>query len=67
MSLAALTACTDNDFESQKVAQQEATPVISEVINNNDAFTRASKIMGKRSLIATKNALTDSIISFYNF
>ena len=42
MSLAALTACTDNDFESKNVAQQEASPVVFEVLNNNDAFTRAS-------------------------
>lgn len=39
MSLAALTACTDNDFESQKVAE-EISPVKFEVIN--DALTRAS-------------------------
>ena len=42
MSLAAFTACTDNDFESKNVAQQEASPVVFEVLNNNDAFTRAS-------------------------
>lgn len=41
MSLAALTACTDNDFESQKVAE-EVGSVQFEVLNNNDAFTRAS-------------------------
>lgn len=41
MSLAAFTACTDNDFESQKVAE-EVGSVQFEVINNNDAFTRAS-------------------------
>lgn len=40
MSLAALTACTDNDFESQKVAE-EVSPVQFEVINNN-VMTRAS-------------------------
>lgn len=39
MSLAALTACTDNDFESQKVAE-EVSPVQFEVINN--VMTRAS-------------------------
>lgn len=42
MSLAALTACTDNDFESKNAVQQEASPVVFEVLNNNDAFTRAS-------------------------
>ncbi len=41
MSLAALTACTDKDFESQKVAE-EVGSVQFEVLNNNDAFTRAS-------------------------
>lgn len=41
MSLAALTACTDNDFESQKVAE-EVGSVQFEILNNNDAFTRAS-------------------------
>jgi len=40
MSLAALTACTSDDFESQKVAQQEASPIQFEVLNN-DALTRA--------------------------
>ena len=41
-ALAVLTACTDNDFESKNVAQQEASPVVFEVLNDNDAFTRAS-------------------------
>ena len=40
MSLAALTACTNDEFESQNVAQ-EASPVQFEVLNN-DAVTRAS-------------------------
>ena len=40
MSLAALTACTDNDFESQKVAE-EVGSVHFELLNN-DAQTRAS-------------------------
>ena len=57
MSLAALTACTDNDFESQKVAQQEATPVTFEVINNNDAFTRASMNGNKVAWSATDGDL----------
>ena len=42
MALTALTACTTDDFESKSVAQQEASPVKFEVINNNDVFTRAS-------------------------
>lgn len=41
MSLVAFTACTDTDFESQKVAEETST-VQFEVINANDAFTRAS-------------------------
>lgn len=41
MSLVAFTACTDNDFESQKVAE-EVGSVQFEVLNNNDAFTRAA-------------------------
>ena len=44
MSLAALTACTDNDFESKNVANVagEAGSVQFEVINNIDGGTRAS-------------------------
>ena len=42
MSLVALTACTDNDFESQKKVAEEVGSVQFEVLNNNDAFTRAS-------------------------
>lgn len=41
MSLAALTACTNDEFESQNVAQEES-PIQFEVLNNNDGFTRAS-------------------------
>jgi len=40
MALAALAACTDTDFESQKVAEETGN-VQFEIINN-DAFTRAS-------------------------
>lgn len=39
MSLAALTACTDNDFESQQKMAEEVSPVQFEIVNN--AFTRA--------------------------
>ena len=41
MSLAALTACTNDEFESQKVAE-ETSPVQFEVVNFNEATTRAS-------------------------
>ena len=43
MSLAALVACTDNDFESQsqKVAE-EISPIQFELVNGDDALTRAS-------------------------
>ena len=41
MSLAALTACTNDEFESQNVAQ-EVSPIQFEVINEDDALTRAS-------------------------
>ena len=41
MSLAAFTACTDNDFESQKVAE-ETSPIQIELINFSDGMTRAS-------------------------
>ena len=42
ISLAALTACTSDDFESKKIAAEGTSPVKFEVINNNDGFTRAS-------------------------
>ena len=42
MSLAALAACTNDDFQSQNVVAEESSPVKFEVINNNDDFTRAS-------------------------
>lgn len=40
MSLVALTACTNDDFQSKQQIAEEASPVKFEVINN--AFTRAS-------------------------
>lgn len=40
MSLAALTACTNDDFESKQIAAEESSPIQFEVIN--DALTRAS-------------------------
>lgn len=42
MSLVAFTACNSDDFENQQIAEQAVSPVQFEVINNNDAFTRAS-------------------------
>lgn len=42
MSLAALAACTSDDFESQNVVAEETSPVQFEVINGNDALTRAA-------------------------
>ena len=42
MSLAALTACNSDDFENQQIAEQAVSPVQFEVLNSNDAFTRAS-------------------------
>lgn len=40
MSLVALTACTNDDFQSKQQIAEEASPIQFEVINN--AFTRAS-------------------------
>ena len=40
MSLVALAACTNDDFESQNVVAEKSSPVQFEVIN--DGFTRAS-------------------------
>lgn len=40
MSLAALTACTNDDFEKQQIVAEESSPIQFEVIN--DAFTKAS-------------------------
>ena len=58
MSLAALTACTDNDIESVSVAQQEASSVVFEVINGNDAMTRASMNGNKVAWSAEDGAAT---------
>lgn len=55
MSLAALTACTNDDFENKSVAQQEVSPVQFEVIN--DAFTRASMSGNKVVFSATDGDL----------
>ena len=42
ISLAALTACNSDDFESQQIAEQAVSPIKFEVLNNSDAQTRAS-------------------------
>jgi len=42
MSLAALASCSTDDFENKTVAEGAASPVQFEVINGNDAITRAS-------------------------
>jgi len=42
MSLAALTACTTDDFESQQPVAEGVGSIQFEVINGNDAMTRAS-------------------------
>ena len=57
MSLAALTACTNDDFESQKVAEEAVSPVQFEVVNENDDFTRASMAGNKIVWNATQNDL----------
>lgn len=56
MSLAALTACTNDEFESQNVAQEES-PIQFEVLNNNDGFTRASMNGNKIKWEASKGDL----------
>ena len=56
MSLAALTACTNDEFESQNVAQEES-PIQFEVLNNNDGFTRASMKGNKIKWEASKGDL----------
>ena len=55
MSLAALAACTNDDFETQGVAEQ-ASPIQFEVINN-DATMRASMDGNKISWSATDGDL----------
>jgi len=57
MSLAAMVSCsTNDDFESQKVAQ-ETSPIKFEVLNNNDAITRASMDVNKIVWSATDGDL----------
>ena len=42
ISLASLTACNSDDFESQQIAEQAVSPIKFKVLNNDDAQTRAS-------------------------
>ena len=42
MSLAVLASCSTDDFQSQANLAEESGSVQFEVVNNNDAFTRAS-------------------------
>ena len=58
MSLAALTACTNDEFESQNVAQEES-PIQFEVLNNNDGFTRAS--MNGNKIVWNAKRVTSSL------
>lgn len=62
MSLAALTACTSDDFESQKVAE-EVGNVQFEVINN--AVTRAS-MGGTNNNTITWNATQNDLFTLYH-
>ena len=52
MSLAALAACTNDDFESQGVVAEQTSPIEFEVINNN-ATMRAS--MNGNSIVWSAN------------
>lgn len=63
MSLAMLTACTDNDFESQKVAQ-EVGAVQFEFVNNNDA-TRAA-MMGTNNNKLVWSSEDKDILTLYH-
>ena len=42
MSLAALAACTTDEFESQQKVAENVSPIQFELVNDNDALTRAS-------------------------
>lgn len=42
MSLAALAACTNDDFENQGAVAEQTSPIQFELINGNDASMRAS-------------------------
>ena len=57
MSLAALTACTTDDFESQQPVAEGVSSIQFEVINDNDAETRASMNGNKIAWSATDGDL----------
>ena len=42
LSLAALAACTTDEFESQQKVAENVSPIQFEIVNDNDALTRAS-------------------------
>ena len=57
MSLVALTACTTDDFESQQPVAEGVSSIQFEVINDNDAETRASMNGNKIAWSATDGDL----------
>jgi len=57
MSLAALAACTNDDFESQNVIAEQTSPIQFELINGNDASMRASWNSGKIAFSAADGDL----------
>ena len=56
LSLAALTACTsdDLDLESQGVVAEQTSPIQFEIVNDNDALTRAS-MSGNKVVFSAKD------------
>ena len=65
MSLAALTACTNDDFESKNVAQ-EVSPVQFEVINDNEAMTRASMTGNDAGTVIKWSAADGDLFTLYH-
>lgn len=64
MSLAMLTACTDNDFESKQKEAQEAGAVQFEFVNDNDA-TRAA-MMGNNNNKLVWSAEDKDLLTLYH-
>lgn len=65
MSLAALTACTNDDFESKNVAQ-EVSPIQFEVINDNEALTRASMDGNAAKTVIKWSAADGDLFTLYH-
>lgn len=65
MSLAALTACTNDDFESKNVAE-EVSPVQFEVINDNEALTRASMDGNAAKTVIKWSAADGDLFTLYH-